>query len=327
MGNISIGNNNITDLKLGTNQVDSVLLGNELVWSKTNRLLDFKTAYHAYSLRKIKTTYYGYCIEVIRLATIAGFQQSCTVNVAFDLNGTISLNSPIVRTSGFNTACVNLGEFCKAAGYTNTDNIENPFANVKVQKWYDQSGNNKDVIQSIFSNQPYIVINSVLQTSNGEVALRFINTESTFLALESQFDIPYNNLSTYIVMNATNTTSNLIGIGLGVATGASARFFFPRNTGIFYVNSTVRFTITSTANTDRLYELLCDSTNAIAYSNGVQAGSSVASVSNTSRYIRIGTNSEPELYLNGFIKEYIAFIGTPSRTEIENNINSFYTIW
>lgn len=327
MSNIAIGNNNITDLKLGTNQVDLVVMGNELVWSKTPRLIDSRPAYHGYSLRRIKTTYFGFCLEVSRLAIISGFQTSCTANVAFDSNGTISLNSPITRTSGFATTCTNLGQFCKASGYTNADNIESTTVNIRITKWYDQSGNSKDVIQSIFENQPYIVISSVLQTSNGEVAIRFINTESNFLALDSQFDIPYNNLSTYIVMNATNTTSNLIGIGLGVALGASARFFFPRNTGIFYVNSTVRFPITSVANTDRLYELLCNSTTASAYSNSIQAGASVASVSNTSRYIRIGTNSDPELYLNGFIKEYIAFIGTPNRTEIENNINTYYTIW
>lgn len=326
MGNISIGNNNITDLKLGTNQVDMVLMGNELVWSKTNRLLDFRPTYHAYSLRKIKTTYFGYCIEVIRLATIAGFQESCTVNVAFDSNGTISLNSTIVRTSGFNTACVNLGEFCRAAGYANADAIQTPTVNVKVQKWYDQSGNNKDVIQSIFTNQPYIIVSSVLQTSNGEVAINFISAESTFLNL-ADTSVAYNNLSTYIVMNATNTGSNLIGAGLGIFQTGTGRFFFPRNTGIWYIDSAVRFPVVSVANTDRLYELLCDSTNATAYSNSIQAGVSVASVNTQNIYIRIGSNSQPQLYLNGFIKEYIAFIGTPNRTEIENNINSYYTIW
>ena len=327
MSNIAIGNNNITDLKLGNLQVQMVFSGNELVWTKTVRLLDFRPAYHGYSLRKIKTTYSGFCLEVIRIANTGGTFTSCTVNVAFDSNNTISLNSTIDRVDGFNTQCVNLGEFCRASGYANPDDIRNTDVSIKVSKWYDQSGNNKNVIQPDYTNQPYIIVNRVLQTSNGEVAMRFINAEDTVLVLDDQFDIPYNNLSTYIVMNASNVSSFLIGIGLGVALGQSARFFFPRNPGIWLVNDSVRFPITSVANTDRLYELLCDSTTTTAYSNSIQAGVSIESVSNTSRYIKIGSNSEPELYLNGYIKEYVAFIGTPNRTEIENNINSYYNIW
>ena len=40
MGNITIGNTNITNLKLGDNQVSLVYLGTNLVWSYFTNILD-----------------------------------------------------------------------------------------------------------------------------------------------------------------------------------------------------------------------------------------------------------------------------------------------
>jgi len=327
MGNIVIGNTNITNLKLGDNQVSLVYLGTNLVWSYFTNILDlYGPAYHAYSLRKLSSTYTGFCLRV-RRTTSTPSVTTTTVDVSFNSSNTIGLDSSITYVSGTATSATNLGQFCASIvnGYSNPDGV-NTNQNIFVVTWFDQSGNGRNPTNTTVSQQPRLVNTGNTETVDGSVGVRFISANSNYLTLTNS-STAYDNMSCYALGNSLSATVNTSIYGQGHLS-ANARLFLPQGTNIAY-NTTGTFPITGiTANVDRLYELICGASTTSAYSNGVQ--SSVASVSSlnvTNAYIRIGANGSPLVYMNGHVKEVIAFVGTSNRTNIESNINTYYSVW
>lgn len=327
MGNIAIGNTNITNLKLGDNQISSVYLGDNLVWSYFAYLLDlYGSAYHAYSLRKLSSSYTGKCLRV-RRTTSTPSVTTTTVDVSFDSNNTISLDSLVTYISGTTTSATTLGQFCASVvnGYTNPDGV-NTNQNIFVVTWFDQSGNGRNPTNATVSQQPRLVNAGNLEIVDGSVGIRFISTSSNYLTLTNT-STSYNNMSCYALGNSLSATANTSIYGQGHL-GANARLFLPQGANIAY-NTTGTFPIAGiTANVDRLYELICGASTTSAYSNGIQSSvPSIASLSVTNAYIRIGANGSPLIYMNGHIKEVIAFVGTSNRTDIESNINTYYSVW
>jgi len=328
MGNIAIGSTNFSNVKLGTNQVKSVYLGNNLVWSNFTYLLDLfnsTPAYHAYSLRKLKNLYGGSCLR-IRRTTSSPTVTTTTVDLNFDIDtNTINFNSGIVYVSGTATAANTLGAFAAGTvdGFTPSS--------INVVTWYDQSGNNKNVTQSTPTSQPFLVTSGNLEVIDGSVAVRFNATSTQQLSLVDSAT-SYNNMSCFVLSNSTSATVNTSAYGQGVL-NSNTRLQMPvsisSNTFINY-NTSGTFPIpTITANADRLYELICGASTTSAFSNGLQSSvTSVASVGTSNTVIRVGANgAAPSIYLNGYVKEIIAFTGFPLRTGVETNINSYYNVW
>lgn len=282
------------------------------------------SAYHAYSLRLVGQGYTGACIKVRRVVGSVNVYADVYFNGS-TLNSTISLTSSIIITSGTSSATT-LGQLAAIPGYGAADPGVAANQSIIVNTWFDQSGNNKHLVATSLAGSPFIITNGVLEEKDGSVAVRFASASSQSLIL-ADTSVPYNNVSCYAVNNPLSATSNTSVYQLGVL-NANARLFLPQNTSISY-NTTNTFPITGiTANVDRLYEIICGGATTSAYSNGVQ--SSVASVSSlnvTNTTIRVGANGSPLVYMNGHIKEVMAFIGTQNRTEIENNINTYYSIW
>jgi len=278
-------------------------------------------AYHAYSLRLVGQGYTGFCVRVKRQISGANAFADLRFN-GTSLNSTISMDSVVVPVSG--TSATTLGQFAAKTGYPNPDGIANN-QNIVISTWYDQSGNNKDLVQTVFTGSPWIVTNGNLEIKEGNVAARYAGGQSLNLTDSS---IPLNNLSCYVVSNFTLTTANSAAYGLGITSGTN-RLLIPRDTAIGY-NTLNTFPITGmTANVDRLYELTCGVSTTSGYSNGTQLSpATVTSMSGTSSQIRLGSNGSV-VYLNGYIKEAIAIIGDSSttRTDIETNINTYYSIW
>lgn len=327
MGNIAIGNTNITNLKLGDSQISSVYLGNNLVWSYYTYLLDlYGSAYHAHSLRKLSSSYTGKCLRV-RRTTSTPSVTTTTVDISFDSNNTISLDSAITYVSGTATSATTLGQFCASVvnGYTNPDGV-NTNQNIFVVTWFDQSGNGRNPTQATAENQPRLVNSGNMETVDGSVGVRFISANSNFLSIANT-STAYNNMSCYALGNSLSATTNTSIYGQGHLS-SFARIFLPSGTSISY-NTLNTFPITGiTANTDRLYELICGASTTSAYSNGIQSSvPSIASLSVTNVYIRIGANGSPSVYMNGHVKEVVAFVGTSNRTDIESNINTYYSVW
>ena len=316
-----------TNVKLGSTTIQSGYIGFKQFYNTYTSILDlYPSAYHAYSLRKLKSTYTGACLKIRRTTTTPSVT-STTVDLYFDVYNTISLNSKVTNVSGTATTATNLGQFCASIvnGYTNPDGV-NTNQSIFVVTWYDQSGNGKNVTNSSAANQPRLVNAGNLEIIDGSVGVRFIFSSSQGLFL-ADTSTSYNNMSCYVLSNSISATVQTSSYGQGFL-GGNARLFMPSGSAISYDTSGT-FPITGiTANTDRLYELVCGPVTTSAYSNGVQSSvTSIASLSVTNSVIRLGGNGSPIIYLNGHVKEVIAFVGTPSRTGIESNINTFYSVW
>jgi len=325
MASINLGLNLLTNVKLGNTQVSSVYLGTNLVWTNVSYtyILDlYGSAYHAYSLRKLSSTYIGKCLRIRRTTTTPSVTTT-TVDLSFDSNNTISFNSAITYVSGTATTATNLGQF--AAATTNPDGV-NINQSVYVVTWFDQSGNSKNITQATAAAQPRLVNAGALETIDGSVGVRFTSANSQFLNIADSSTF-YNNMSCYVLGNSLSATTNTNIYGQGYL-ASNARIFVLSGAAISYDTSGT-FPISGiTANIDRLYELICGASTTSAYSNGTQSSViSITSLSVTNTYIRIGTNGSPATYFNGYAKEVIAFIGTANRTSIENNINSYYSVW
>lgn len=327
MGDIKLGLASLSNIKFSNNQISSVYFGANLVWSNSSYILDlYGSAYHAHSLRKLSSSYTGACLRV-RRTTSTPSVTTTTVDVYFNSGDTIGLDSTITYVSGTATSATTLGQFCASVvnGYSNPDGV-NTNQNIFVVTWFDQSGNGRNPTQATAGNQPRLVNLGNMETVDGSVGIRFISTSAQLLSIANT-STAYNNMSCYALGNSLSATTNTSIYGQGFL-GANARLFLPQSTNIAY-NTAGTFPVTGiTANVDRLYELICGALTTSAYSNGLQSSVSlVPSLSVTNTYIRIGANGSPSVYMNGHVKEVIAFVGTSNRTDIENNINAYYLVW
>ena len=347
---------NVTNLKPGTKyyvkayatNAAGTFYGNEVTESTVvappgdNPVLGLYIARHAYSLRKLSEDYIGKCIRVRRTNTTkddVSNTDTVTVDVAFDSTGVLSLSSSIVFISGTGTStstdCLNLGQFAASTiqGYTNPDSV-NENQSVYVVTWYNQSNNNdatnEKPTMAISANQPRIVFTGSLETINNTAAIRFSGAQYLTVANGT---VPYTNMSYYVLGSGT-TTNNINHYALGHG-GANARLFMGRAGGIWY-NTSTSTTIPDwntpfTANAQRLYELAITSTSASAWSNGTQLTvpkTTMPAIAVNSTYIRIGANSQPNIYTIGTVQEILAITGSSdtTRTAIETNISQSYNL-
>jgi uncharacterized protein (TIGR02145 family) len=291
-----------------------------------NLILDlYPLAYHAYSLRKLRSAYTEACLRVRRTTTIPSVTTT-TVDLHFDTFGTISLNSVIAYVSGTITAARSLGEFCAAPGFTNADGYNS--CEIFVSTWFDQSGNNKNVTSTTLSAQPRLVRLDTgvptLETSGGKAAVRFTNTSSQRLAL-ADASVPLNNVSSYALGNSLATANNAV-MSLGDTVGTNL-FWLPQASSISYRSQNV-WSNGNIANQPRLYELICGTSVVNAYANGGLRTPTAppTPMTGTNSAIRIGQYSTI-IYMNGYVTEVISFVGTSNRTQIESNINTYYNVW
>jgi hypothetical protein len=142
---MKLGSLNISNLKLGNDQVKKVFSGASLVWEIY--LLDlYPNATVAYSLRKLKST----TTNVVRVRRSSdNSEQDFTANEITD--GTLT-------------------SFCGAGdGFVTT--------------WYDQSGNNRNVTQILATGQPNIVISGVIVTQGTKPSILYETTKRLTSAL------------------------------------------------------------------------------------------------------------------------------------------------
>ena len=333
MGNIALGLNTLSNVRFADNQISSVYLGDNLVWSSYNYILDLypTSVHHAYSLRKLKSAYGGFCLRVRRTTTTPTVTTT-TVDLSFDSNNTISLNSAITYVSGTATTATNLGQFCASIlnGYSNPD-LVNINQNIFVVTWFDQSGNGKNPTNGTAGQQPRLVNAGNLELSGGKVAVRFTRTSSQNLNLvDTTANI--NNMSSYWVGQFLSSTGTQIGYLLS-ATTPNGRFSFPYQTSSLvyaaYGSTLTTLAFEASSSSRKLYELIAPDTTfpltAVAYNNGVGTGSTVTLRSQAIGFIQIGTGLTS--YFDGYIQEVIGYQSNANRLEKETNINSYWSIY
>jgi hypothetical protein len=329
MGNVALGLNNLSNIKFGDNQVSSVYLGTNLVWSSYTYILDlYPSAHHAYSLRKLSSTYTGKAMRVRRLTSTPS-AVTTTVDVAFDSNNRVSLDSAINFISGSPTTAGNLGQFAAAvaSGYTNPDGVDTN-QNIFISTWFDQSGNGKNVTSATAGQQPRLVNLGNLELSGGKVAVRFTRSSSTRLTI-ADTTANINNMSSYFVGQYVTTE----GSQNAYALSATNRFYLPTSNAVnIYAGyaGTANAIVLQAVNINRnLYELLSPSPNnsslVEAFANGVSKGT-VAISSGASIAIWLGHAANVN-HFDGYIQEVIGWQTNANRVEKETNINSYWTIY
>jgi hypothetical protein len=266
-------------------------------------LNDYPGAAAAYSLRKLRSAYTGSAIEVRRT-------NLDVADIGFTSTGELDTTALLA--------------------FTGTGALDNGF----VTKWYDQSGNARDVTQATALNQPQIVSSGSVILENGKPALQFDGSNDHLRFLGSTIT-SINNVSLITVSGAINngiSTQFLYTIGLPTTSKAMGlSYTSSENINLFawggadttstssYLNQILSFATINTVNAS----LSVNSTNTVT-----NTLTSSISIEDSSMWI----STRPQLvqlYLNGKCQELISYYNNQSsnRTGIETNINDFYSIY
>jgi len=144
-------------------------------------LLDtYPNAAAAYSLRKLRAAYTGSAIRVRRSS------DNAETDIGF---------------SGGNLDTSALTSFCGSG-------------NGFVTKWYDQSGNGRDVIQTTAANQPQIVSSGSVINVNSKPSIRFQDNTDILRYQGSITAIQTNTMASVFKFNNTNSYGVVMSIGL-----------------------------------------------------------------------------------------------------------------
>jgi hypothetical protein len=319
-----------TSVKIGATTIEKGYIGHNRFFGNEIPILDiFPTAHHAFSLRKLRTAYTGFCLRV-RRTTLTPTATTTTVDVSFNSLNTIGLDSAITYVSGTATTAINLGQFCASIlnGYSNPD-LVNINQDIFISTWFDQSGNNKNVVSTTTTQQPRIVFGGNLEKKGDKVAVRFVRTSSTRLTLvDTSMNI--NNLSQYIVTSlvTTNIVTNSsafrsTSIPWWLPLSSSGSTFINYNAG----TSATGFLCQTNDTVNRLYSMVANTTDVTAFKNKTVVGGK-ASISSLSQYIAIGWSGTTSSInaLDGYIQESITWQNQSNVLNIQTNIMNYYGI-
>lgn len=266
-----------------------------------NLLLDlYPSAARAYSVRKLRTAYTGYCLRVYRSSDAA------TQDIGFTVNGdldTASLKTFIGSNSGY------------------------------VTIWYDQSGNLFNAT-AVTTGGGRIVNAGVVERQGAMPALVFVPANSTkmdFSGVASNADFSIYVVSKRRVAGVVGAiiSNNAANPTLWFGQFSDNNFYTMRGTtgttGFYRpsADATAVFSLIESyniSNTSSAYK------NATAYSLGTE----VSDTRNNLAYSRIGRIGETaSLFSDAKISEVVIYASdkSSSRAGIAANINSYYTIY
>ena len=258
----------------------------------------------AYSLRKLSSTYSGNAIRVRRSS------DNTEQNIGFDVNG-------------------NLDE----AALTSFVGAGNGF----VTKFYDQSGNSYNLEQTTAANQPKIVSSGTVNKINSKPSLNFDGsndalavTDNSILhssALKSCFYVSYLNSTGYNNAIASKSYNSDGGYFFGGYASFDSLQLYIDNVfnGPFFSgiqNTQLLFTNINTTGSNGI-KIYKNSTTSQLYT------ASTDLTGTNSHYFTIGKDANNAIYLTGDIQEIVIYSTDKSsdRTNIESNINTFYSIY
>lgn len=249
----------------------------------------------AFSTRKIRGSYTGSAIRVRRSS------DNTEQDIAFDSNG--ELNTAQLLT------------------FTGT-------SNGFVTKWYDQSGNGRDMAQTTAANQPQISMNGVVFTEKGRPTI----TSTGACVMSMNGTIPVSTaISSFILLRPNIVRSNF-GMFLGFIGGA--HLSPSRNgTGNNRYYGTPDLVYTPLPNTNNYITITNNSNKVDVWENGTQIMNTVNSASDSvlaSTGINLfdrWLNSGP-LTLGTSLSEVIVYNSDQrtNRTGIESSMNSYFNL-
>ncbi len=255
----------------------------------------------AYSLRQLTSTYSGPAITVIRSS------DNTTSNISFS-NGTLNTSALLSFVGN---------------------------ANAYVTTWYNQGslGGSANLIQTVTSAQPQIVINGSIVTFGGEPSLLFSGAQDLYSTGTPQVVATTGVWTVNAVTGTTSSTSVPI-IAADPSGAAGSRIFSLRlSTGGLYAlafNSAGNlFSTGSTLSTPQtVVTAIQNNTTLASFTNGrTDATSTTGTMYGGAVTLRIGLDGAASLYYTGYISETTVFasaLSTADRTTLENSQINFY---
>ena len=186
-----------------------------------------------------------------------------------------------------------------------------------VTTWYDQSGNNLNIIQTTANKQPKIVNAGVVIKTNGKAAMQFdgSNDELTQASLRGdtradQYYVIQATDSQYLYPNYLGSAYGFVAQDGSASNGAGNSYGSPT----LYVNNA----LTSTATRNDVHDALNGQKIALHENSNTATG-----------WATIAWGAYAGFEFSGLWQEYIYYNSDQSanRTGINNNINGFYTIY
>ncbi len=259
-------------------------------YTQNTPLLDtYSGAAAAYSLRKLRTAYTGDAVEV--------WNGSSYADIGFNVFGeldTVALTAHCGSNNGF------------------------------VSKWYDQSSNSNDATQTALNNMPKIYDGSTgVVTENGKPAVEFDGSNDNFeftttSSITTKFVVQKTNDTAAILFSSTSVGSRWNWI---VQQGNTNKDLSDWNgTGSFGYKNGVVVAIQNVNTRNDLYNSLADN---------VQNLTSWISLSAAPDTYYLGRYYNAGNEYSGKVQEIILYNTDQSgnRTDIEDNINTFYDIY
>ena len=241
----------------------------------------------AYSLRKVRTAYTGSAIRVRR-------SDNQEMDIAFDTSGSLDTTSLLTFVGSGN-------------GFVTT--------------WYDQSGNNKHIVQITGANQPYIVLNGSVQMNGNKPAIYWDNNQ---------------------VLSINSGVNNVMSVFVNIKwlTGSGASPILGNQGSVAYyhegINSESGLILSSTyadynvKNGSLYLNGTLKTLSTFSKSTNSNILVSMVHLSNTAVFSQLGNDRGfVATYFKGYYSEIIIYPTNQAanRTLIESNMNGYYSIY
>lgn len=206
-----------------------------------------------------------------------------------------------------------------------------------VVTWYEQSGNSSDLTEATAANQPQLVSSGSVLLDGSHPALYFDGTNDQFTASgNSNWDLA-NNLTLVSVSSMPDVAGVAVVYSQRQSTNKGWWLANDSSTAVnllaFNDGSTDGLNLNSQQNTTDQRLLFCTSATGTlnGYYNGTQQETGVTSATTwqTGATFSVGRLGSQSLWYKSYQQEIIIFESDESsnRSDIETNINDFYSIY
>ena len=284
----------------------------------------FSGAAAAYSVRLLNRSYTGPLLKIRRVDSVSS-QDNGEIFVFPDNDGWISLDSKVIDPSHTSLATT-LREFLNLGGQPDKDIIlSTDPQDAYVVVWKDQSGNANDASQTSTTAQPKLATAGVLVTENGKPAVDFDGAGDELNA--TAYDEP--TLTSIVVTVNDNTAANSRASIIAGAASSKSTMSHANDLSLRYDGAFSAGTQTAATNTQYLRFAVRTTSSQTEHVNGASNVSTSLTLPNASGTINIGRAASTYLHFEGRVQEAVLYSSDQSsnRTDIENNINTFYNIY
>ena len=293
-----------------------MFLSSGVISSSIGDLLDhYPTNIHsAYSVRRFNK-YTGIAFRIRRNS------DDVEADLHFDDLGEISLNSVVSNFSSSSYAS-NLGEFMASDGYSDSDSLGSA-DNALVASWSDQSGNGRNISQAEAGKQPTLVLDGVIETENGRMALDFYGDRLQILDSNS-FSQP----NTYLCVAQSDATSGNDYMTDGDGSGGRQLVVHTNNKKSQWA-ATFASSSESSDTDQHLWFSVFDGADSVL---GIDGGPNVLTSSpgtQSQSGFTVGARKSGSNYWDGRIQEVIYYTGDheETRTGMEFDVNRYFNIY